>query len=141
MTFNKNVSTRHLYRFEREYFWGEILQPIEYLRTLAKKIWTEEGRAGKYLFDTVEPMPSIVAGKGTRYNGRYYSYYDGERIELARSERKVSVLIHEMVHALGYDKHDQAFVEKYFQLLEDFGRCDREYLLAAGAMYGIVTED
>lgn len=140
MVFRKDINTRRLYKFEREYFRGEPELPMRVLQTLAKKIWEEEGHAGKYLFDEVKPLPLVVSGRGTKYNGRYYSFYDGKRIEIARTERKKYVLIHEMVHALGYDEHDCRFTKKYFDLLETFGICSRKELLYIGIEYGLVEE-
>jgi hypothetical protein len=77
---------------------------------LASKIWQDAASPSKKL-------PQIVAGRGDRYNGRFYSYFDGDRIVLARNERKTFVLIHELVHAMGSDYHDDKFVDKYFEML------------------------
>ncbi len=54
------------------------------------------------------------------YNGRLYSYFDGSRIVLARNERKVFVVIHELVHAMGKDYHDEKFIDRYFDLLVSY---------------------
>ena len=134
------ADTRRLYKFEKEWFRGEPNFPIKVLRELAYDIWKEAGYTGYYHGDKVRPMPAVVAGKGTRYNGRYYSYCDGERVELARNERKKFVLIHEMVHALGYGDHDEAFVDKYFELLDHYKVCDHRTLLQVGIEYGIREE-
>jgi hypothetical protein len=85
------------------------------VHALARSIWKLSAPDGK-------PLPKIVAGRGDRYNGRLYSYYDGEKIVLARNERKKFVLIHELVHALGFGYHNSRFVEKYFELLVRFHR-------------------
>lgn len=140
MVFRNDITTRRIYKFEKEYFRGEPSMPMKVLRDLAKKIWEEEGFAGKYFGDKVKPLPRVVSGKGTKYNGRYYSYFDGDKIVLARSERNKVVLIHEMVHALGYDNHDADFTMKYFELLEQFGICSRRDLLYIGIEYKLVEE-
>ena len=132
MIFREDITTRRLYKFEKEYFWGEPCLPMKYLQELAQKIWESEGKE--------EPLPRVVSGKGTKYSGRYFSYFYGEKIELARSERKKFVLIHEMVHALGYDKHDSEFACKYFELLDQFGICSRRDLLYIGIEYKLVEE-
>ena len=136
----RTLDTRRLYKFEKEWFRGEPNLRMKVLQDLAYDIWKEAGYTGHYYFDKVRPMPTVVAGKGTKYNGRYYSYCDGERVELARSERKKFVLIHEMVHALGYDDHDEDFVDKYFELLDHYKVCDRRTLLQIGVEYGIREE-
>ena len=136
----RTLDTRRLYKFEKEWFRGEPNLPIKALQELAYDIWKEAGYTGYYHGDKVRPMPTVVAGKGTKYNGRYYSYCDGERVELARNERKKFVLIHEMVHALGYGDHDEAFVDKYFELLDHYKVCDRRTLLQVGIEYGIREE-
>ena len=136
----RTLDTRRLYKFEKEWFRGEPNLSIKVLQELAYDIWKEAGYTGHYHGDEVKPMPTVVAGKGTKYNGRYYSYCDGERVELARSERKKFVLIHEMVHALGYDDHDEDFVDKYFELLDHYKVCDRRTLLQIGVEYGIREE-
>jgi hypothetical protein len=132
MIFREDITTRRIYKFEKEYFRGEPLMPMKTLQALAQKIWEWEGKE--------EPLPRVVSGKGTKYNGRYYSYFDGEKIELARSERNKVVLIHEMVHALGYDDHDADFTMKYFELLEQFGICSHRDLLYIGIEYKLVEE-
>lgn len=136
----RRQDTRRLYKFEKEWFRGEPNLPMKVLQELANDIWKEAGYTGYYLGDKVKPMPAVVAGKGTKYNGRYYSYCDGKRVELARSERKKFVLIHEMVHALGYDDHDEEFVDKYFELLDYYKVCDRRTLRTIGINYGLCEE-
>lgn len=136
---SKSTNTRRLYRFEAEWFYGQPLLPMKDLQKVAQKIWKEAGRSGHYLFDKVMPMPAVIAGKGTRYNGRYYSYYDPDsnKIVLARNERKMFVLIHEMVHALGFNDHDEKFVDKYFDLLDHYKVSSRECLEVVSESYGI----
>jgi len=136
----RTLDTRRLYKFEKEWFRGEPNLPMKVLQELARDIWKEAGYAGHYYGDKVKRMPAVVAGKGTKYSGRYYSYCDGRRVELARSERKKFVLIHEMVHALGYDDHDEDFVDKYFELLDYYKVCDRRTLLQIGVEYGLREE-
>ena len=136
----RTLDTRRLYKFEKEWLGVEPNLPMKVLQELANDIWKEAGHTGYYHGDKVKPMPAVVAGKGTKYNGRYYSYYEGERVELARSERKKHVLIHEMVHALGYDDHDEDFVDKYFELLDYYKVCDRRTLIEIGMEYGLREE-
>ena len=136
----RTLDTRRLYKFEKEWFRGEPNLPIKALQELAYDIWKEAGYTGYYHGDKVRPMPTVVAGKGTRYNGRYYSYCDGERVELARGERKKFVLIQEMVHALGYGDHDEDLADKSFELLDYYKVCDRRTLIMIGMEYGLREE-
>lgn len=105
--------TRRLYRFEEESLRAKPILPMATLIKTANRIWEKDGRGD---------LPPIVAGRGDFYNGRLYSYYDGEKIVLARNERRKFVLIHEIVHALGHDNHDAAFVNKYHKLLQKYDR-------------------
>lgn len=136
MQFRKDITTRRIYKFESDYFRGQPTLPMGELSELAKKVWRRESGSDKpprkYGF------PNVVAGPGTKYNGRYYSYFDGEKIQLARNERKKFVLIHEMVHALGYDEHDRKFMQKYFELLVAYKVCTRRELLRAGLKFKLV---
>lgn len=124
--------TRRLYRLEEEFFRGEPLFPMSTLRKVAKRIWKKSGRS-------VSSMPKISAGRGDPYNGRLYSYFDGEKIVLARNERKKFVLAHELAHALGHDLHDLPFVRGY---LRTVSRCHPEKtirrLVSAALEHGVL---
>lgn len=72
------------------------------------------------------------------YNGSLYSYYQRyDGIMLARNQRNIVVLIHELTHALGYDDHDSAFVNQYCKLLRLFTNIDTESLRMARIEYKI----
>lgn len=115
---NPSADTRKLYSFEANYFWGtpatKVLD-IESLRAIAQEIWNKYGKN--------KPFPKIVAGKGTPHGDRLYSYSqeleDGNYIQLSRNQRNKLVLAHELVHAMGYDLHDSAFVKRYFNILSE----------------------
>lgn len=89
--------------------------PIGELRKLAEKIWrAHTNRRDK--------CPVIVAGDGHRQNDRWISYCEGRcKIVLARHERRIPVLIHEMVHALGPVNHGRAFEKRFFALMDKYG--------------------
>lgn len=127
------VDTRKLYQFEGEIFVEHKPLPMHKLRQIAAKIWKLEG--------VKKPLPKIVAGKGTKYNGKYFSYYeklkDKEIIVLARHQRDDITLCHELTHALGFGSHDAKFVKKLLVLIGHLGYTDqslkdvaREYKLA-----------
>ena len=130
--------TRRVYLFEAQYFRGHSLSrsiPMAKLRRIATKIWRD-------LFSTsgrdYYPLPNIRAGRGVKYNGLLYSYYlSNDSITLARNQRNIVVLIHELTHALGYDDHDKAFVNQYFKLLRKFTNIDSSALNHARAKYKI----
>lgn len=109
----RRSDTRKLYRFEEKILRGQPVLPIGQLRKIGTRIWAKHGKGA---------APEIVAGRGDFYNGRLYSYYDGDKIVLARNERRKFVLVHEMVHALGHDHHDERFVRKYHKLLGVYNR-------------------
>lgn len=105
------------------------------LRRIAMKIWHD-------LFSTsgrdYYPLPNIRAGRGVKYNGYLYSYYEKYYgIVLARNQRNIVILIHELTHALGYDDHDKAFVNQYFKLLRKFTDIDSRSLNRARIKYKI----
>ena len=112
----RTLDTKRVYRFEGLYFRGHRLNrdlPIKKLRQIAYKTWPS------YLKST---FPKIKTGTGTKYNGRYYSYFqEGVGIILSRNQRNVLTLLHELTHALGHGEHDHKFVNKYFKLLSKFG--------------------
>ena len=112
--FDKALETRRIYRFEGDYFRRSNyskLRKIKYLRSEAIYIW----RVMKFKTE----LPNIKTGRGVINNGYWYSYYqEDEGIVLSRSQRNIITLVHELVHALGYDDHDKAFVNQYFQILK-----------------------
>lgn len=107
--------TRLFYLFERECIPQGPDTPIAVLRRLAKRIWREQtGRR--------DQCPTIVAGNGCRQNNRWISYCEGRsKIVLARHERRIPVLIHEMAHALGPETHGRAFERRFFVLMDLYG--------------------
>jgi hypothetical protein len=130
--YKKGVNTRRLYAFEANYFWGTEatrLMPMADLKTLAAKIWKKYGRGD---------MPVISAGPGTPHGNKLYSYSQGGYIQLARSQRNKLVLIHELIHELGYDEHDAGFVKLYLQMLVDVLKLNRKELLDAAKEYKLI---
>lgn len=109
---HKARDTRRVYAWEMQTFRGAPRVSIHRLRQMARSVWRT--------YRISHPLPKIVAGRGTPYHGRLYSYYDGERIVLARNERQVFVLLHELTHAMGYDDHDARFMRRYLSLLRRY---------------------
>jgi hypothetical protein len=67
------------------------------------------------------------------------SYCEGfTKIVLARSQRNVLVLLHELTHALGPCVHGRKFIKLYFRLLQRYGGFARWFLETVAAERGIV---
>lgn len=137
-----HLTTRKLYAFQRSL--SKVRHPplfkirrIAYLRALTTLVWKAEGRK------SVEPL--VVAGKGMVVGCDQatwlvsYAFFDRRvgryRIVLARHQRTVEVLLHEMSHALGgndKDFHGAAFTQRYFHLLLTYTRVPADRLMALG---------
>ena len=117
--------TKAVYQWEREFLdlhpRMNAALPMPALQRLARRIWRSHGNG--------KTMPKIVAGQGLASDARRQSYYTirvdntEPRIILARHQRRVGVLLHELAHALGdyreYD-HGPAFTNRYFHLLGQY---------------------
>jgi hypothetical protein len=117
-----SVDTRRLYAFEARFFRAtpqSHTRPMAELRRLAGRVWSGLGRKG---------CPRVVAGPGVRYLGARYSYCRDGYIQLARNQRNVLTLLHELTHALGHDYHDAAFVKTYRSLLLRYSSITPEIL-------------
>lgn len=129
----QRLFTRRLYNFEEVFFRGKPTLKMATLRKLAVRVWKDEGR-------DIAKLPRISGGKGVRYNGRYYSYCDGEDIVLVRNERRKFVLLHELVHAMGYDYHNRPFTRKYLELLNKYDpHPSGQDLTPAAVLYGVAV--
>lgn len=132
---SRGVETRRLYRFEnlsRAYSaYATKPRSLSFLRRLAAAVWLKHGRRGL-------PVPVIEFGDGTPHGGERVSYCAGySYINLAQGQRDASVLLHELTHARGHGTHGLGFARKYFDLLVEFGRCDRDALLLDAAMFKV----
>lgn len=139
--YREMINTRRLYKFEGEFFVRpeyKLLtkqKSINVLRGLGQLIWLHESN-GKYI------VPEIRFGKGiyhTQARGKnfYYSWCDGQTIELAPTQRDILTLIHEMVHALGYDYHDSRFVGKYIYLLQKYAGIKKKDIILGMKEYNV----
>lgn len=140
-------NTRRLYKFESEFFRGHKLNkslPMAVLRKLAEKVWLdhEAPTGGSHFFTS--GGPNIRAGRGVMYNGYLYSYYqEDEGIVLARNQRTIPILLHELTHTIlpDYvdfnDDHSQKFVDLYFDLLWQYAGLGRTELMRARIKYKI----
>jgi hypothetical protein len=109
------VDTRRLYNLEfamsdEKQFESLIRQySYKHLYNLMHRIWKTENVP-------IIP-PTLVFGDGMSRGGSLYSWYYRGVIHLAPDQHNYMTLIHEMVHAMGYEKHDVMFVEMYVYLL------------------------
>lgn len=105
------------------------------LQDFTDKVWESHGRAGW-------SKPIVKAWNGLCWRQRRkkfqgWSFSTGRDIKLAKRHRNKLVLIHEIVHAMGYDTHGRGFVRKYAELLVEFGGIDRAWLELSMGMFGI----
>lgn len=132
----RNASdTRFLYRLEdttlRYNSYANADRSMKFLRDLADKVWAAEAPAGRR-------KPTITADDGVLHGGRAMSYCLGfTEIVLARSQRNVLVLLHELVHALGPIIHGPKFIRLYFKLLQKYAGYSRFFLQYLAADRGI----
>ena len=130
----RGVDTRRLYHFEIKYFRGtdaSKVLPMKTLRRLASRIWKKYGKN--------KPLPWIAAGKGTYYGKLWLSYSQGDYIQLSRNQRNFLVLIHELIHSMGYDDHDKRFIKIYLKLLEEYLNLDHKELHDAAKEFKLIN--
>ncbi len=129
---NDSIKTRNLYRFEEVYFKNTTFSQslsMNILRKQAFRVWKMFGENKKF--------PKIIAGRGVFYNGRYLSYSLENNICLARNQRNIITLVHELTHALGFDFHDKKFVTVEFNILEKVFKKNRGELELTAGLFGV----
>ena len=111
--YRQMIDTRRVYQLETDMYYDRRFayitkqRSLDYLIKYAKKIWKAE--------KIKKQMPVIRFGKGLQR----YSWCDGEILELAPTQRDILTLVHELVHAIGYDNHDKKFAAKELVLLAE----------------------
>jgi hypothetical protein len=112
--YKQMVDTRRVYQLETDMYYDRRFEfitrqrSLDYLKRYANKIWKGEGYKN--------PLPLIRFGKGMQK----YSWCDGKILELAPFQRDILTLVHELVHAIGYDDHDKKFAAKELILLDKY---------------------
>ena len=134
--YRNSLDTRWLYRQEdavlRYNSYANADRSMSFLREVLDHVWAAVAPTGRR-------KPTITADRGTLHNGRAVSYCEGfTKIVLARSQRNVLVLLHEVTHALGPCVHGRKFVKLYFRLLRKFGGYNLWFLQTLAAERGIV---
>lgn len=133
------TDTRRLYRFEHLFLCkpanpGNRDTPIGELRALAVRVWKAYNKKQSH------ECPRIVAGAGLIHGDTLYSYYEVmpvHKIELSRSQRTKTVLLHEITHSLGRGMHNAAFCALYFELLHKYLGYDLDELKLQAANFRI----
>lgn len=124
-----SVITRKFYAMSSEIRlepWLSVCYGAATMNRIADRVWSRYGRG---------PKPKVVCGRGLPWpQGGYTSYFDvGENtIVLARHQRSLAVLLHELAHALTPQSkfdHGPAFCLMYARLLEEFAGEDGDYVL------------
>ena len=88
-------------------------------------------------------MPSVKS-----WNGTYYVHRDRKfkgwsfalgysEIKLAKRHRSIQVLLHELVHTMGFGTHGRSFVKKYIELLVAYGGMEEGEIVIGMGMFGI----
>jgi hypothetical protein len=135
------VETRKLYHFEHVFMRPRVapaasLKPRseDYLQALADQVWARHGRRG------------MATPKVRLRDDIDWSWCVGySLIELSTSGKArnnclhntVDVLLHELVHAIGYRTHGRSFVRKYIELLVEFAGYEEGELQLALSLFKI----
>lgn len=135
LRYRRAVETRWMYKQEATVLrlnkFAVKSRPMAYLRGLGQEIWVEEAPGGR-------TMPTIRAHDGILYNGQSMSYCLGfTQIYLARAQRDILVLAHELTHALGPSYHGKYFIKRYFPLLWKYAGYSRIFLQDLAAQRGV----
>jgi hypothetical protein len=131
--YRRMVDTRRLYKLEQNLYEDKRYLHItkqrsyNYIIKMARDIWRNERIKSE--------MPTIRFGKGISHGKWRYSWCDGETIELATDQQDIITLIHELVHGMGYDDHDNEFVKKEVRLLKKYTNVGRELIKEAFEAY------
>jgi hypothetical protein len=97
------------------------------LQALLHRVWKKYGRR-----DMPDgPDLEFQKGPGSECIGR-------KTIIMIPEQQNYSILLHEIVHALGYE-HGPAFMHKFINLMCEYGGCDRDMLMLQATMLGVKT--
>lgn len=128
--------TRWLYRLEARTLsfdsYANQERSMLFLQTLTKRLWKREAPQGRRL-------PSVRAGRGILHGKTLLSFCLGyTEIVLARNQRTILVLLHELTHALGPCVHGEKFIRIYFKLLHRYAGYNRWFLQQLAEERGIM---
>lgn len=124
--YRRMVQTRRLYDLESKLYNEPEFKPLSKQRShlaltrLLKKIWRSE--------KVPYPFPEFTFGEGIVEKGNEYSWCsgDGSYIEMAPNQRDYLTAIHELVHAMGFDYHDEDFLTMHVYLLSKYTPIDKK---------------
>ena len=129
------VETRRLYQFEQIHMRDRVHRRSgAWLQRLAAKVWAKHGRKNSRV-PTVRLRDDIDMSWCIGFT----------LIELSTSGKArggfkhdtVEVLLHELVHAIGYRTHGRGFVRKYIELLVEYAGFDEGELRLAFGLFNI----
>lgn len=135
------VETRRLYRFELVFMRprvapaGSLLPRDEaWLQALAAQVWEKHGRRNV-------GVPNVRLRADIDWSWCIgYSLIELSTSGKARGGWKhncVEVLLHELVHAIGYRTHGRGFVRKYVELLVEYAGYEEGELRLALSLFNI----
>lgn len=139
-TIRSMLFTRRYYAWERSWEAAKAYDtyllddtPMNELQALALQIWKDR-RMPKTLY--------VSGGRGTPHGNRLFSYCQKlgteVRIVLARPQRNLFVLLHEMAHALGPHDHNRQFARLHLDLLTRYGGASRKKLVRSMEQHEIL---
>lgn len=135
------VETRRLYRFE-QVFMRPDTAPAQtlrarsrgYLQALATRVWAKHGRKGVGV-PSVTLRPDCDWSWCLGYTEIHLS--TSGRARGGWMHNNTEVLLHELVHAIGYRSHGRGFVRKYVELLVEYGGYHEGELRLALTLFNI----
>lgn len=129
------VETRRLYQFEQVYMRDRVRRRSEaYLQRFARKVWAKHGRKGARV-PVVKLRPDIDMSWCIGFSLIELSVSGKTRGGFQHNT--VEVLLHELVHAIGYRTHGRGFVRKYIELLVEYAGFDEGELRLALGLFKI----
>lgn len=133
------IATKRFYAMSNELRfepWTATCYGATTMNRVADRVWSKYG---------VGPKPAVHCTRGDPApGGGFTSYYDPQRnrVVLARHQRTLTVLLHELAHALTPHAklaHGPAFCITYARLMGEFAGEDPDYLMLHMITAGLVS--
>lgn len=133
------IDTQRLYALER-LFPSEKNLALQHLQTIAAKIWDIEATHNQEFPIITFSNPHYFSRAHRDFSFCMTDVDSPTVIVLANGHHKVTVLIHELTHALGYWQHDMKFVKKYFSILDSWTVLKFDYLFLLACVVKLDVE-
>lgn len=117
------AQTRAFYAFEDQHMpEGRPILTQWHAQRIATRVWEWAKTQERYRKRArAWRVPTILFGPGVKQNGRWLSYCEGHlKIVLSPDKRCMTVLLHELTHALGPATHGKRFQELYLSMTLQF---------------------